>query len=72
MPFPYLFWRYGARIRMRCKYAAQAAAVLVKMRAMNEEDGRPAFGPESDGEGMEMGAVSDAESSRKDGHGGWI
>ncbi|KAK4043980.1 putative transporter mfs2 [Parachaetomium inaequale] len=31
MPFPWLFWRYGARIRGSCKYAAEAAAVLAKM-----------------------------------------
>ncbi|KAL2181621.1 major facilitator superfamily domain-containing protein [Thermothelomyces heterothallicus CBS 202.75] len=31
MPFPFLFYRYGARIRRSCKYAAEAAAVLEKM-----------------------------------------
>ncbi|KAL2164452.1 hypothetical protein VTH06DRAFT_3668 [Thermothelomyces fergusii] len=31
MPFPFLFYRYGAAIRRRCKYAAEAAAVLEKM-----------------------------------------
>lgn len=33
MPFPYLFWRYGARIRMKCKFAAEAAHMLEMMRA---------------------------------------
>ncbi|KAK3357332.1 major facilitator superfamily domain-containing protein [Lasiosphaeria hispida] len=32
MPFPFLFYRYGAQIRMRCKYAAEAAAILQHMR----------------------------------------
>ncbi|KAL8840487.1 MAG: hypothetical protein Q9176_003813 [Flavoplaca citrina] len=27
VPFPFLFWKYGARIRRRCKYAAQAEEV---------------------------------------------
>ncbi|KAL9948965.1 hypothetical protein D7B24_009487 [Verticillium nonalfalfae] len=33
VPFPYLFWRYGKAIRLKCKYAAEAAAVLEQMRA---------------------------------------
>ncbi|CRK31647.1 hypothetical protein BN1708_015998 [Verticillium longisporum] len=33
VPFPYLFWRYGKTIRLKCKYAAEAAAVLEQMRA---------------------------------------
>lgn len=37
MPFPYLFWRYGAAIRARCKFAAEAAAVLERMRSRAPE-----------------------------------
>jgi hypothetical protein len=38
MPFPWLFWRYGASIRSRCRYAAEAAAVLQQMmQAANEQ-----------------------------------
>ncbi|KIH92917.1 hypothetical protein SPBR_02514 [Sporothrix brasiliensis 5110] len=33
VPFPFLFLRYGKAIRMRCKYAAEAAEVLQRMRA---------------------------------------
>lgn len=33
VPFPLLFYRYGAQIRMRCKYAAEAAIALAQMRA---------------------------------------
>ena len=33
MPFPYLFWRYGAAIRSKCKFAAEAAQVLERMRS---------------------------------------
>ncbi|KAK4157940.1 putative transporter mfs2 [Chaetomidium leptoderma] len=31
MPFPWLFYRYGARIRGSCKYATEAAAIFEKM-----------------------------------------
>ncbi|KAM0334438.1 hypothetical protein ACHAQA_001465 [Verticillium albo-atrum] len=44
VPFPYLFWRYGKTIRLKCKYAAEAAAVLEQMRA---GAAKPAI-PESD------------------------
>ncbi|KAK1245108.1 hypothetical protein MKX08_004737 [Trichoderma sp. CBMAI-0020] len=33
VPFPALFYKYGDRIRAKCKYASEAAAVLAKMRA---------------------------------------
>ncbi|EQL02772.1 Major facilitator superfamily domain, general substrate transporter [Ophiocordyceps sinensis CO18] len=33
VPFPFLFYKYGAAIRMRCKYASEAAQVLDKMRS---------------------------------------
>ncbi|KAH7406593.1 major facilitator superfamily domain-containing protein [Phaeosphaeria sp. MPI-PUGE-AT-0046c] len=32
VPFPFLFYRYGAAIRQRCKFAAEAAAFLEKMQ----------------------------------------
>jgi hypothetical protein len=32
VPFPFLFYKYGAAIRQRCKFAAEAAALLEKMR----------------------------------------
>ena len=32
VPFPFLFYMYGEPIRLKCKYAAQAAAVLEKIR----------------------------------------
>ncbi len=36
MPFPFLFYRYGAAIRRRCKWAAEAAAVLERMRSQRK------------------------------------
>jgi len=58
MPFPYLFWRYGATIRAKCKYAAEAAAVLEKMRS------RAAVAPEKrtrEGNPPMLEVVSDGE-----------
>jgi multidrug resistance protein len=33
IPLPFLFYKYGASIRMKCKYAAQADAFMQKIRA---------------------------------------
>lgn len=33
IPLPFLFYKYGASIRKKCKYAAQADAFMQKMRA---------------------------------------
>jgi multidrug resistance protein len=32
VPFPFLFYRYGEKIRSKCKYAADAAAVMTRIR----------------------------------------
>lgn len=37
VPMPFLFYKYGAAIRERCKYAAQAAAFLKKMQAQAQQ-----------------------------------
>ncbi|KAI0378743.1 polyamine transporter 1 [Hypomontagnella monticulosa] len=47
LPFPFLFYKYGAAIRMKCKFAAEAAEVLERMRAKNHDDGKPGPGPSS-------------------------
>lgn len=28
IPFPFLFWKYGEKIRMKCEFAAEAARFL--------------------------------------------
>ncbi|RDW83403.1 MFS general substrate transporter-56 [Coleophoma crateriformis] len=38
VPFPFLFYKHGAAIRSKCKYAAEAAAFLEDLRASSEED----------------------------------
>lgn len=37
VPFPLVFYKYGAEIRIKCKYAAEAAKILEKMRARRVE-----------------------------------
>lgn len=32
LPFPFLFYRYGEQIRLKCKYAAKAAEIMKDMR----------------------------------------
>ncbi|KAF4971449.1 hypothetical protein FZEAL_9848 [Fusarium zealandicum] len=36
VPFPFLFYKYGEAIRMKCEYAAEAASVLQRMRTKHE------------------------------------
>lgn len=38
LPFPFVMYRYGARIRMRCKMAAEAAELLHRLRAADNND----------------------------------
>lgn len=38
VPFPFLFYKYGPAIRVRCKYAAEAQAFLEKMRGQAARD----------------------------------
>ncbi|EXJ69961.1 uncharacterized protein A1O5_07034 [Cladophialophora psammophila CBS 110553] len=36
-PFPFVFYRYGESIRMKCKYAAQAHEVMQQMRSQTRD-----------------------------------
>jgi multidrug resistance protein len=36
-PFPFIFYKYGEPIRLKCKYAAQAHEIMVQMRARERE-----------------------------------
>lgn len=38
VPFPFLFWKYGPKIRERCKYAAESQAFLRKMQHQTEDE----------------------------------
>lgn len=37
LPFPLLMYKYGAKVRLRCKYAKEAALLLAKMEKAQEE-----------------------------------
>jgi hypothetical protein len=37
LPFPFLFYKYGAPIRMKCKYAKQAHEAMVQMNKAEED-----------------------------------
>lgn len=37
LPFPVLFWKYGAPIRMKCKYSAQAHAAMEQIRKSQKQ-----------------------------------
>lgn len=39
VPFPFLFYKYGESIRLKCKYASEAAAALAAIRASNNAVG---------------------------------
>ena len=38
VPMPFVFWKYGHKIRARCKYAAEAAEFMKKMHEQSEDD----------------------------------
>lgn len=65
VPFPFLFYKYGAEIRSKCKYAAEAAAFLEELRASSgpakqtaPAEAEPIIGP--GGNEPEMGAQAGA------------
>ncbi|KAG5981755.1 hypothetical protein E4U55_002584 [Claviceps digitariae] len=37
LPFPFLFYKYGERIRSKCRYSAEAAAILQQMMTTKHE-----------------------------------
>lgn len=49
VPFPFLFYKYGESIRLKCKYAAEAAAILEKMRS-GQKDREEAIASKNDEE----------------------
>ncbi|EHY52108.1 hypothetical protein HRR83_003328 [Exophiala dermatitidis] len=38
LPFPFVMYRYGPKIRMKCKYAHEAAMLMAKMQAKEYEE----------------------------------
>lgn len=57
MPFPFLFYKYGEKIRLKCKYSAEASHILQQMMSKQE----PAQEDEAvtEGEDGEKGSEND-------------
>lgn len=65
VPFPFLFYKYGKGIRLKCKYAAEAAAFLEQMKTGQGSGARQSDGEDSaelgDDRVEKKGEVVDAE-----------
>lgn len=64
VPFPFLFYKYGPAIRARCKFAAESAAFLAKLRSTNEPTA-DADADASSSEDVTAPATGDDSLSRK-------
>jgi hypothetical protein len=68
VPFPFIFYKYGAQIRQRCTYAAEADAFMRRLAEKNQaETRREETSAQNDAEKSEVAAdvsddSSDAES----------
>lgn len=52
LPFPFLFYAYGERIRMKCKYSAEASVILQRMLEKQEPAKDDEAGTEGEDGGM--------------------
>jgi hypothetical protein len=61
VPFPFMFYKYGDKIRMKCRYAAEAAKMLQGMRGgdgnerREDEDEEETEGMDPQKTGSEVG-----------------
>jgi multidrug resistance protein len=65
VPFPFLFYKYGEQIRMKCKYAAEAAKALAEMRGESVDDSEGEKGEEV-GSDAERDEEEEVENKRMD------
>jgi hypothetical protein len=61
VPFPFLFYKCGDKIRLKCKYAAEAAAALERMNQKKDEEVRK---DEKEGRSVNKD-VSDGEKEKE-------
>jgi hypothetical protein len=54
VPFPYLLYRYGPAIRLRCKFAAEADAFMRRMREDHDQDDDQLHDTEKEGINVEQ------------------
>ncbi|TGO30536.1 hypothetical protein BPAE_0005g01320 [Botrytis paeoniae] len=71
VPFPFLFYKYGASIRMKCKFAAEAARVLAEIRgaSSNEDEAEQTIEDMEERETRRLNAHGESEKNEavKDG-----
>jgi hypothetical protein len=48
-PFPIFFYKYGERIRMKCKYSAEAARFLESLKGTHEKQNQSSLNTGEDG-----------------------
>lgn len=71
VPFPFLFYKYGESIRLKCKYASEAAAFLERMRGggakaeASQEGIEPGVDGENEGEKVLDSNPSEASGALK-------
>lgn len=65
VPAPFLFYKYGAAIRTRCKYAAQSDAFMRKMQAQMQQQASDS-GSDVDGSSTAEKNVSDPRTDSED------
>jgi hypothetical protein len=67
LPFPFLFYKYGAAIRKKCKYAAEAEAFMAKIRGQQAaRDANANAGEDNSSRTASVQAEEDAEQEAID------
>ncbi|TGO88333.1 hypothetical protein BPOR_0169g00120 [Botrytis porri] len=65
VPFPFLFYKYGASIRMKCKFAAEAARVMAEIRgaSSNEDEAEQTIEDMEEREARKLNAHEESEKN---------
>jgi len=64
VPFPFLFYKYGEQVRLKCKYAAEADAFMKKIRGQQQQAGSSES--ETEGEEKELELEKESRRSREE------
>ena len=62
VPFPFLFYKFGARIRTKCKFAAQVAEYLGAISSAQSSAGVSDGQRESHGDRQQLGSCTEDET----------
>lgn len=63
-PFPILFWKYGERLRRKCKYSAEAARYLDALKSNQEKQANAEAPPRAGEDSLSNGGLITRESLR--------